>query len=60
VLEDIVAERAAAIGIALDWSPAAVIELDDQRPLDPGFTEAGSAVERLCAQLWVLRAQLAD
>jgi starvation-inducible DNA-binding protein len=52
VLEDIVAERAAAIGIALDWSPAVVIELDDHRPLEPGFSEAGSAVERLCAQLW--------
>ncbi|WP_028060180.1 ferritin-like domain-containing protein [Candidatus Solirubrobacter pratensis] len=51
-LEDVVAGRAAAIGIALDWSSAAVIELDDHRPLEPGFTEVGCAVERLCSQLW--------
>ena len=51
-LEDVVAERAAAIGIALDGTAAAVIELDDHRPLEPGFTEAGTAIERLCSQLW--------
>src|SRR3954447_7440366 len=51
-LEDVVAGRAAAIGIALDGTAAAVIELDDHRPLEPGFTEAGGAVERLCSQLW--------
>ena len=51
-LADVVAERAAAIGIALDGTAAAVIELDDHPPLEPGFTEAASAVERLCAQLW--------
>ena len=34
-LEDVVAERAAAIGMALDGTAAAVIELDDQRPLKP-------------------------
>ena len=51
-LEDVVAERAAAIGIALDGTAAAVIELDDHRPLEPGFTEAGCAVERVCSQLW--------
>jgi starvation-inducible DNA-binding protein len=51
-LEDAVAARAAAIGIALDWTAAAVIELDDHRPLEPGFTEVGFAVERLCTQLW--------
>ena len=51
-LEDVVAARAAAVGIALDWSAAAVIELDDHRPLEPGFTEVGCAVERLCSQLW--------
>jgi len=51
-LEDAVAERAAAIGIALDGTAAAVIELDDHRPLEPGFTEAGVAIERLCSQLW--------
>jgi starvation-inducible DNA-binding protein len=51
-LEDAVAERAAAIGIAPDGSAAAVIELADVRPVDPGFTEVGSATERLCAQLW--------
>ena len=51
-LEDAVAERAAAIGIALDGTAAAVIELDDHPPVEPGFTEVGSAVERLCSQLW--------
>jgi starvation-inducible DNA-binding protein len=51
-LEDVVAERAAAVGIALDGTAAAVIELDDHRPLEPGFVEAGRAVERLCSQLW--------
>jgi starvation-inducible DNA-binding protein len=51
-LEDVVAARAAAVGIALDGTAAAVIELDDHRPLDPGFIEVGSAVERLCSQLW--------
>lgn len=50
-LEDVVAGRAAAIGMALDGSAAAVIELDDHRPLEPGFTEAGSAVDRLCSQV---------
>ena len=51
-LEDAVAERAAAIGIAPDGSPAAVIEFADLPPVDPGFTEAGCAIERMCAQLW--------
>jgi starvation-inducible DNA-binding protein len=51
-LEDVVARRAAAIGMALDGSAAAVIELDDHRPLEPGFTEAAAAIERLCTQLW--------
>jgi starvation-inducible DNA-binding protein len=51
-LEDLVAERAAAIGIALDGTAAAVIELDDHRPLEPGFVEVAEAVERLCSQLW--------
>jgi starvation-inducible DNA-binding protein len=51
-LEDAVAERASAMGIALDGTAAAVIELDDHRPLEPGFTEVGCAIERLCAQLW--------
>ena len=51
-LEDVVAERAAAIGIALDGTAAAVIELDDHQSLEPGFTEVGGAVERLCSQLW--------
>jgi starvation-inducible DNA-binding protein len=51
-LEDVVATRAAAIGIALDGTAAAVIELDDHRPLEPGFTETGGAIERLCSQLW--------
>ncbi len=54
-LEDAVAERASAMGIALDGTAAAVIELDDHRPLEPGFTEAGDAIERLCSQLWTLR-----
>jgi starvation-inducible DNA-binding protein len=51
-LEDAVAKRAAAVGIAADGSAAAVIELADLRPVDPGFTEVGCAIERLCAQLW--------
>jgi starvation-inducible DNA-binding protein len=51
-LEDVVAGRAAAIGIALDWTAAAVIELDDHQPLEPGFIEVGGAIERLCSQLW--------
>jgi starvation-inducible DNA-binding protein len=51
-LEDVVFERATAIGMALDGTAAAVIELDDHRPLEPGFTEAGVAIERLCSQLW--------
>jgi starvation-inducible DNA-binding protein len=51
-LADVVAERAAAIGIALDGTAAAVIELDDHRPLEPGFTEIGCAIERLYSQLW--------
>jgi starvation-inducible DNA-binding protein len=50
-LEDVVAERSAAIGMAPDGSAAAVIELGDLRPLEPGFTEVGQAVERLCPQL---------
>src|SRR5215211_4554261 len=50
-LEDLVAERAAAIGLALDGSAAAVIELCDLRPLEPGFSEIERAVELLCAQL---------
>jgi starvation-inducible DNA-binding protein len=47
-----VAERAAALGIAPDGSAPAIIELADLRPVDPAFTEAGRAIERLCAQLW--------
>ena len=46
------AERSAAIGIAPDGSAAAVIELGDLAPIEPGFTEAGPASEHLCAQLW--------
>jgi starvation-inducible DNA-binding protein len=51
-LADVVAQRAAAIGLALDGTAAAVIELDDHRPLEPGFTEIGCAIERLYSQLW--------
>ena len=51
-LEDAVAERAAVIGIALDGTAPAVIELDDHRPLEPGFIEVADAIERLCSQLW--------
>jgi DNA-binding ferritin-like protein len=43
-LEDAVAERAAAIGIAPDGGAAAVIELADVRPVDSGFTEVGCAI----------------
>ena len=51
-LEDAVAARAAAIGMALDGSAAAVLELDDHRPLEPGCIEVGRAIEHLCSQLW--------
>ncbi|MDA0172514.1 ferritin-like domain-containing protein [Solirubrobacter taibaiensis] len=51
-LADIVAERAVTIGVALDGSAAAVIELDVHRPVEPGFVEVATAVERLCSQLW--------
>ena len=51
-LADAVAERAVALGIPADGSAAAVLELGNLRPLDPGFIETGCAVERLCAQLW--------
>jgi starvation-inducible DNA-binding protein len=51
-LQDVVAARATALGMALEWTAAAVIELDDHRPLEPGFTEVGGAIERLCSQLW--------
>jgi starvation-inducible DNA-binding protein len=50
-LEDAVGERAAAIGIAPDGSPAAIIELGDLRPLEPEFTEVACAAKRICAQL---------
>ena len=49
--DDVGAERAAAIGMALDGTAAAVVERDDHRPLQPGFTEIGYAVERLHAEL---------
>jgi len=51
-LEDVVAGRAAAIGMALDWTAAGVIELDDDPRFEPGFTEAAGAIERLCSQVW--------
>lgn len=51
-LQDVAAGRATALGMALEWTAAAVIELDDHRPLEPGFTEVGGAIERLCSQLW--------
>ena len=51
-LEDTVAERAAAIGIPPDGSPVAVVDLANLRPVEPGFTEAGGAMERLCTPLW--------
>ena len=50
-LGDVVAERAAAVGSAPDGSAAAVVELADLGPLEPGFTEDRSAGERLCGQL---------
>lgn len=50
-LGDAVAERAVALGIPADGSAAAVLELGNLRPLEPGFIETGCAVERLCAQL---------
>jgi len=57
-LEDLVAERAAAIGLAPDGSAAAVIELCDLRPLEPGFSEVESAVEHLHAQLSAVAARV--
>jgi starvation-inducible DNA-binding protein len=59
-LEDAVAERAAAIGIPPDGSAAAVIELADLRPVEHGFTEAGCAIEHLCAQLWEVAVRADD
>jgi len=55
---DLVAERAAAIGLALDGSAAAVIELCDLRPLEPGFSEVECAVEFLCSQLAEVAARI--
>jgi len=46
-----VAERAAALGICPDGTPAAVIELANLRPVDPGFTETESVIEQMCIQL---------
>ena len=51
-LADAVAERTVALGIPADGSAAAVLELGNLRPLEPGFVETGCAVQRLCAQLW--------
>ena len=51
-LEDAVAERAAAIGIAPDGSAAAVVELAELARLEPEFTEVARAGEELCARLW--------
>jgi starvation-inducible DNA-binding protein len=51
-LGDAVAERTVVIGVCPDGTPAAIIELADLRPVDPGFTEAGAAIERMCIQLW--------
>jgi starvation-inducible DNA-binding protein len=51
-LEDAVAERAAAIGIASDGSAAAVIELGDLARVEPEFVDAERAGETLCARLW--------
>ena len=51
-LEDAVAERSVALGIPADGSAAAVLELGNLRPLEPGFIETGCAVQRLCEQLW--------
>ena len=45
------AERAAALGICPDGTPAAVIELANLRPVDPGFTETESVIEQMCIQL---------
>lgn len=28
-----------------------IIELENLRPVDPGFTETGSAIEQMCMQL---------
>lgn len=36
---------------AAPWRATAVIELSDVRPLEPGFTEAGSAIELPCLRL---------
>ena len=51
-LEDAVAERAVALGIPADGSAAAVLELGDLRPLEPGFIETGCTVQRIYALLW--------
>src|SRR3954453_18758660 len=51
-LADAVAERAVALGIPADGSAAAVLELGNLTPLEPGFIESGCTVQRLSAQLW--------
>ena len=51
-LGDVVAARAAAIGIPPDGSAAAVIELGDLAPMAVGFIEVEHANDALCAQLW--------
>src|SRR3954451_13788517 len=57
-LEDVVAERAAAIGMAPDGSAAAVIELGALPPLELGFTEVVSAIECLCPQVTEVAARV--
>jgi starvation-inducible DNA-binding protein len=51
-LQDVVAARATALGMALEWTAVAIIEVRDHRPLEPGFTEVDRSIERLCSQLW--------
>jgi starvation-inducible DNA-binding protein len=51
-LTDMVAERAATLGIPPDGSAAAVIELADLAAIAVGFTEVGHAREALCSQVW--------
>ena len=51
-MEDLVAGRAAAIGIAPDGTARAVVELSALPSLEPGFTRVECAIERLSAQLW--------
>ena len=53
-------ERAATLGIPLDGSAAAIIELGDLAPMDIGFTEVDRARETLCGQMWEVAVRIRE